>query len=204
MPQCKTKPSDLGSLFLTHVWKAGEREQAVSIPSWLWSLWFSSEKTHKCSASPNDWSYQRAWETSPVRACAQLSLTLMRVVSMKKRGSLFVCAGLAFTARSLAQTWPTILIGFWGLIQWVAPRYERQRAQHNSTSSGTISFSGSLAKAPILHPFWWLFSIKTDSKLWHKRFQTYHGYCQWQKLDVFLIVWGLSNHFVPGGRTSLW
>lgn len=99
----------------------------------------------------------------------------MRVVSMKKRGSPFVCRGLAFTARSLAQTWPTILIGFWGLAQWLAPRYERQTAQHNSTSSGTISFSGSWAKAPILHPFWWLFSIKIDSRLWHKGYQAYYS-----------------------------
>lgn len=55
-------------------------------------------------ASPNDWSYQRAWEISPVNACARLPLTLMRVVSMKKRGSLFVCKVLAFIASSLAQT----------------------------------------------------------------------------------------------------
>lgn len=92
----------------------------------------------------------------------------------EERGSLFVCEGLAFTARSLAQTWPTILIGFWGLAQWLAPRYERQRAQHNSSSSGTISSSGSSAKAPILHPFGGLFSLKTDSKLWHKRYQAYY------------------------------
>lgn len=106
--QCHRQNHLIGFLCSSLMFDGQEKGNGLSLPLLDFEACDFPLKKSKCfpsSPAPcNEWSYQRAWEISPLNARARLPLTLMRVVSTKKRGSLFVCKVLAFIPSSLAQT----------------------------------------------------------------------------------------------------
>lgn len=175
MPQCKTKPSDLGSLFLTRVWKAGEREWAVSIPSGLWSLWFSPENNHKC-ISPHSPRLELSESLGDI-SCQCMCPALINANEScvhEEKGQPLCLWGIGFHSKELGSN---LTYNF----NWVLrprPVIGSPLQTPKSTTQQHILWLYQLFRiiSQGTNPpsFGGLFSPKTDSKLWHKRYQTYY------------------------------